>query len=122
MLKRHTGAAAVAAALFLCAASPGLRSGAQAAARFSIEPLMLTLASDKLATSLTLGNVGERAVTVQTELVAWTQESGADHYDAAPGLLVSPPIFKLEPGGRQVVRIGRLKKVTAPQRELAYRI
>lgn len=122
MLKMHSGAAATAAALFVCALCAGPVREALAAAQFSVSPLKLSLAADKLATSLTLGNSGKEPVTVQAELVAWTQENGEDRYAPAAGMVVSPPIFKLDAGGRQVVRIGRLKKGPAPAREQSYRI
>ena len=122
MLKVHSRAAAITAALFVCAAGPVALREAHAAAQFSIEPLMLTLPAGKLATSLTLGNTGPAAVTVQAEIAAWNQDTGEDALVPAGELVVSPPIFKLEPGARQVVRVGRLKRATAPPRELAYRV
>jgi fimbrial chaperone protein len=121
MLKMHSRAAAITAALFVCALGGGAREAA-AAAQFSIEPLMLSLPAGKLATSLTLGNNGAAPVTVQTELVSWNQDAGEDAFGPATGLVVSPPIFKLEPGKKQVVRVGRLKRAAAPAREVAYRI
>lgn len=121
MLKMHSRAAALAAALFVCALAGGVREAA-AAAQFSVSPLMLTLPANKLATSLTLGNSGGAPVTVQTELVSWNQDAGEDAYGPAAGMVVSPPIFSLAPGAKQVVRIGRLKRGTAAAREAAYRI
>lgn len=118
----HSRAAAITAALFVCAAGSGALREAQAAAQFSIEPLMLSLPAGKLATSLTLGNTGAAPVTVQAELLAWNQDGGEDALVPTGDLVVSPPIFKLEPGKKQVVRVGRLKKATAPAREIAYRI
>lgn len=117
MPKMHSGAAAIAAALFVCAAAPVF-----GAAQFSLEPLLLRLPADKLATSLTLGNRGTQPVTVQAELVAWNQEAGDDAYGPATGMVVSPPIFTVAAGAQQVVRVGRMKRAAAPERELAYRI
>jgi len=122
MLRTHSRAAAVTAALLVCVAGTVALREAHAAARFSIEPLMLALPAGKLAASLTLGNTGATAVTVQAEIAAWTQDGGDDVLAPAGELVVSPPIFKLEPGARQVVRVGRLKRAAAPARELAYRI
>lgn len=122
MRNRHSRAAAVAAALFLCAASGGFPRQALAAAQFAIEPLLLNLPAEKLATSLKLGNAGAAPVTVQAELVSWNQDKGEDSYAATSDFVVSPPVFSLAPGATQVVRIGRLKRATAPQSERAYRI
>lgn len=93
-----------------------------AAAQFSIEPLLLKLPANKLATSLNLGNRGEAAVTVQAELVSWDQSEGQDRYRPVDELVVSPPIFSIAPGATQVVRVGRLRKTTAPTDEIAYRL
>lgn len=122
MLKLHSGAAALAAALFICGLNAVILREAQAAAQFSVSPLLLNLPADKLAAPLTLGNQGSQAVTVQTELVSWNQDSGEDAFSAATGMVVSPPIFSIAAGANQVVRVGRLKRGAAPQRELAYRI
>jgi fimbrial chaperone protein len=121
MLNMHSGAAAIAAALFICALGGAPRE-ALAAAQFSIEPLMVTLPAHKLASSLTLGNAGTAPVTVQAELISWNQDTGEDTYAPATGLVVSPPIFTLAAGAKQVVRIGRTKRGAAPEREVAYRI
>jgi fimbrial chaperone protein len=122
MLKVHSRAAALAGALFLCVLAAAPVREARAAAQFSVSPLLLNLPAEKLATSLTLGNDGGKPVTVQTELVGWNQDSGEDAYAEAAGVVVSPPIFSLAAGAKQVVRIGRLKRTAPPPRELAYRI
>lgn len=122
MPKQHSGAAALAAALFICALGGAAVRVAHAAAQFSIEPLLLKLPADKLAAPLKIGNAGTKPVTVQTELVSWSQDGGTDVYAPAAGLVASPPIFKLPVGGQQVVRVGRLAKEQPPAREVAYRI
>lgn len=121
MLKLHFRAAATAAALFVCAAAT-IPSLASAAATFSVSPLKLTLPADKLATAVTIGNQGAAPVTVQSELLGWSQDDGNDVLGAATGLIVSPPIFTLAPGAKQVVRVGRVKRGAAPARELAFRL
>jgi fimbrial chaperone protein len=94
----------------------------QAAAQLSASPLLLRLPADKVAASLTLGNNGPKPVTVQADLLSWNQDNGQDTYAAASDLVVNPPLFSIAPGSVQVVRIGRLKRVPAPDRELAYRV
>ncbi|HUR40813.1 MAG TPA: fimbria/pilus periplasmic chaperone [Verrucomicrobiae bacterium] len=121
MLKLHSWAAAIAAALFICAATT-IPSLANAAAIFSVSPLKLTLPADKLATAVTIGNQGATPVTVQSELLGWSQDNGSDALGGATGLIVSPPIFTLAPGAKQVVRVGRVKRGAAPARELAFRL
>ena len=120
-LRQRAGASA--AALLLLLVFTGMTGNtAHAAARFSAEPLLLKLPADKLATSLSLGNRGESAVTVQAELVSWDQRDGEDRYEPVDDLIVSPPIFSLAPGATQIVRVGRLQRGEAPASEIAYRL
>lgn len=121
--QRSLGTAASAAVLFpfLCLFAAVL-CPAHGAANLSAEPLRLNLPADKLAASLTLGNNGSTAVTVQAEVVRWEQVDGEERFSPAPELVVSPPIFSIGPAARQIIRVGRLKRVTPPAREIAYRL
>lgn len=122
MPKVHSGAAATAAALFLCALLTTVARDAGAAAQFSLEPLRLSLPAHKLATALTLGNEGSSPVTVQVELVSWKQDGRGDVFGEPGGLIASPPVFSIAPGARQILRVGRPKREVAPAREVAYRV
>ncbi len=122
MLNVHSGAAARTVALFIGAAAVLGAQRASAAANFSASPLALELRPGKIGTSLTLGNQGSAPVTVQAELVSWNQDSGEDTYGPANGLVVTPPIFRIDAGASQVVRAGLLKRAEAPAREQAYRL
>ena len=93
-----------------------------AAAQFNAHPLLLSLPAGKLSTAVTLGNGGSKPVTVQAELVRWTQENGLDVYTPLTGLIVSPPIFSVDGGASQVVRLGRMERMEPPAQELAYRL
>jgi fimbrial chaperone protein len=65
---------------------------------------------------------GESASTLmQIHLFAWTQANGVDLLAPSDDLLVGPPIFTLEPGQAQLVRVG-LRDQPTSNREVAYRI
>ena len=58
---------------------------------------------------------------MQMEISRWTQPENQDHLEPTQDLLATPPIFSLEPGQSQIVRIG-LRRPPDRQRELAYRL
>lgn len=91
------------------------------AASFTANPVRLTLPSGSNSTSLSLDNTGDQPVLVQAEVMAWTQQDGSDVLTPSQDLVVSPPIFNVAPGGRQIVRLGLLRPV-AGEREVTYRL
>jgi fimbrial chaperone protein len=81
----------------------------------------LTLPAGASSTSLSLENTGDEAVLVQAQLMAWSQNDGKDVLTPSQDLVVSPPIFTVQPGRAQTVRIGLLRPANA-EREVAYRL
>lgn len=77
-----------------------------AAAGLQVTPLRVHLSADSPAGALTLRNHGDRPRVIQAEVVRWTQEAGEDVHADTEDVLVTPPIFTLEPGESQVVRMG----------------
>lgn len=91
------------------------------AGSFTANPVRLTLPSGSNSTSLTLDNTGDQPVLVQAELMAWSQQDGNEVLTPSQDLVVSPPIFKVLPGARQIVRLGLLRSPTG-EREVTYRL
>lgn len=58
---------------------------------------------------------------VQAEQVTWHQVNNEEMYEATDDLIVSPPIFEVQPGKTQTVRIG-LKQKPDLTREKTYRL
>jgi fimbrial chaperone protein len=54
---------------------------------------------------VTVNNAAEAPVTIQSQVLAWTQVDGKDVYEETRGFIVSPPIFTVAPGAKQIVRI-----------------
>lgn len=119
---RYALAAASAAAFFLASFAALAPSPASASARVGIEPLKIKLTARSLAASVSLSNKGRNATTFQAELFEWSQVNGEDVLTPTRELLVAPPVFKVDAGGRQVIRIGRLKPDVAGAVEKTYRI
>lgn len=89
----------------------------------SISPVRVDLSAGRRAEALTVTNNGAYRRTVEAVAFRWTQSDGEDRYEPTRELLVNPPLFFLEPGATQTVRIGRPASVPAPKTsEAAYRV
>jgi fimbrial chaperone protein len=66
-------------------------------------------------------NQGEEAITIQLQMLAWSQENGRDVLTPTRDILATPPLFRLEPKQEQTVRVGLRRRPDA-QSELAYRL
>ncbi|MEI7455177.1 MAG: fimbria/pilus periplasmic chaperone [Nitrosomonadales bacterium] len=90
-------------------------------AQFSVNPVRVYLDGKSKSGSLVVENTSDEVVTIQAMLNSWTQDKGVDKIDPTEDLLVSPPIFKVQPKSKQVVRVGFLKAPDAT-REGSYRL
>jgi fimbrial chaperone protein len=66
-------------------------------------------------------NQGEEAITIQLQMLAWSQENGRDVLTPTRDILATPPLFRLEPKQEQTVRVGLRRRPDA-QSELTYRL
>lgn len=107
---RTFGAAVVAAQLFQAAPS--------IAGSFRVDPVNVFLPVDKATTSLSVGNNADQPVAIRVSALRWTQLDGEDVYAPTSDVIASPPIFTLEPGGKQLIRLGLRQR----QPGAAYRI
>jgi fimbrial chaperone protein len=114
--KPHHAARWVAA---VCALSFGLPA---VAGVFSVTPVRIFMTPKDRAIAVTLSNEGDQQVALQAELNVWTQGAdGADVLTPTDDLVLSPPIIKLAPKAKQVVRLASLKPADA-SRQLTYRL
>ena len=110
-------AAIIAAFLFLSSGWSAI-----AVASVDISPVRLDLSNDRNKDTIRFGNGGDETKSYQVDVVNWSQSEGkSDEYTPSDDLLVVPPIFTLEPGEQQVVRIGLMRSAD-PDTELTYRI
>ena len=66
------------------------------------------------AVAITLTNEGDTEVALQADLYSWAQKpDGTDDLVLTEDLVVAPPIIKLAPRARQVVRLARLTPHTS---------
>jgi fimbrial chaperone protein len=96
-------------------------SQAQAASSVLIWPIDPVLEADQQASALWLENRGSETANLQIRVFGWSQSGFAEQYQNQREVIGSPPVAKIEPGQKQLVRLTRTKDVP-PGQELAYRI
>lgn len=107
--------AAVVLSGLLVASSPA------AAGSLQVSPVLIDVPAPAVAATVNVANLGDDAVTAQVRVFKWVQENGADKLVETKDVVVSPPIAKLKPDTKSVLRVVRRAK-TAPQGEESYRI
>lgn len=107
----------LALALPLLTWSPLAEAGA-----FSISPVRIHMSPRDRVVAVAISNEGETEVALQAELHRWTQsEDGAEVLEPTEDLILAPPIIRLAPKARQVVRLALLRPAD-PERQLTYRL
>ncbi len=93
-------------ALRLCAALiAAVAAGPAFGASLEVAPTKLVIDGKTGAATLNLANRGTVPIIVQLESFSWTQADGQDVLKPTDGVLVSPPMARIPPGGKQTVRI-----------------
>ena len=89
---------------------------------FTVTPVRIYMTPKDRAIAVTITNEGDSPVVLQADLNVWRQKAdGTDEMSATEDLILSPPIVKLAPKGRQVVRLALLVPQDAA-RQLTYRM
>lgn len=101
----------------VCSSVPG----AWAASSVLIWPIDPVLEADQQASALWLENRGSETANLQIRVFAWSQSGYVDQYQNQRDVIGSPPVAKIEPGQKQLVRLTRTREIP-PGQELAYRI
>jgi fimbrial chaperone protein len=92
------------------------------AGQFSVSPVRIQMAARDRATAITLTNEGDTELVMQADVYLWKQKpDGQDDLQLTEDLILSPPILKLKPKSRQVVRLARLRPAPGGE-QLTYRL
>lgn len=92
------------------------------AASFSVTPVRIYMKPQDRAVAVTINNESDAPIVLQADLYAWSQKpDGTDDLTLTEDLILSPPIIKLAPNSRQVVRLARILPPDA-SRQLTYRM
>ncbi|KLJ01599.1 molecular chaperone [Luteimonas sp. FCS-9] len=96
-------------------------TAAPAANSLLIWPVNPTIRHGEQATALWIENQGRTTAHLQLRVFEWHQVDGEDDYRPQQDVVGSPPMTRIAPGQRQLVRLTRTTP-TPVARELAYRI
>lgn len=100
--------------LLLLATAAALAAPAADAGTFSVSPVRIFMNARERATGVTIENEGDTELVMQAELFQWQQKAdGSDDLQPTDDLVLAPPILKLAPRSRQVVRLANLRPVPA---------
>ncbi|MDB5900699.1 MAG: molecular chaperone [Ramlibacter sp.] len=109
-------------ALFLASAAWAIATSSAVAGSFSVSPVRIFMESRERATGVTVVNEGDTALVMQAEIFLWKQKpDGTDELVPTDDLVLAPPILRLAPGARQVVRLANLRPLTAADQQ-TYRL
>ena len=96
-------------------------AGIANAGTIGVSPVRVTLSDSQKIGSLSVRNDGTQPITMQMEVLSWSQREGKAVFAATRELLANPPIFTIPAGNSQLVRVG-LRRAPDAQRELTYRV
>lgn len=89
---------------------------------FSVVPVRIYMTPRERAVAITVTNEGETEMVLQAEVSTWRQAAdGTDEQVPSEDLILSPPILKLAPKARQVVRLARIAQADVAQQQ-TYRL
>jgi fimbrial chaperone protein len=89
---------------------------------FTVNPVRMYMGPRDRALAVTITNGGDSEMVLQAESFDWSQTpDGQDQLKPTDDLVLAPPIIKIAPRGRQVVRLALVAPRDA-SRQLTYRI
>lgn len=90
---------------------------------FTVTPVRIYMTPQDRAIAVTVTNDGDETLVMQADIYEWKQKpNGEDDLTLSEDLFLSPPILKVAPKSRQVVRLARVKKAQQGPREITYRL
>ncbi|MBC5763268.1 fimbrial biogenesis chaperone [Ramlibacter albus] len=96
--------------------------GQALAGAFTVTPVRIYMTPRDRAVALTITNEGDSELVIQADINVWSQDAqGRDRLELTEDLILAPPIVKLAPNSRQVVRLALAKPADA-SRQLTYRM
>ena len=89
---------------------------------FTVTPVRIFMTPRDRAIAVTITNDGDEELVMQADVFVWSQKPGGeDELVLSEDLILSPPILKLAPKARQVVRLAMVS-VPRAERQLTYRM
>jgi fimbrial chaperone protein len=92
------------------------------AGTFTVTPVRIYMTARDRAVAVTVVNDGDSEIVLQAEVSNWSQSAdGTDILAPTEDLILAPPILRLAPKARQVVRLALLTPADM-SRQLTYRV
>lgn len=89
---------------------------------FSVTPVRIFMTPRDRAVAITVNNEGDEDLVMQADVFLWKQKPGGeDELTLTEDLILAPPIMKLAPRSRQVLRLAMLRPRPG-QEQLTYRL
>ena len=93
------------------------------AGQFSLTPVRIYMEPKDRAIAMTVTNEGDEQLVMQADLFEWKQKPGGeDELTPTEEIFLSPPILKMAPKSRQVVRLARVSRPPQADPEMTYRM
>lgn len=80
------------------------------ATSLSISPVSIEVAAPGSSSRVTLENNGSEIVSAQVRVFKWIQKNGKDELVPTRDVVASPPVIKIQPGKKNIVRVVRVGK------------
>ena len=107
---------------WLVALGLALMPGIGLAGQFSVSPVRIYVAAKDRTTAVTVTNESDVELVMQADVFQWKQTAtGQEDLALTEDLIVAPPIVKVAPRARQIIRLAMLKPVP-PDQQLTYRL
>jgi fimbrial chaperone protein len=87
----------------------------------TLMPVNVRLDRTNDRTTVQVMNNGQEPVLMQAEAISWTRVNGQDQDGPTSDLIVNPPVFTVQPGQTQVLRVG-LRRTQELAQEGTYRV
>ncbi len=91
------------------------------AGSMGLSPVRVTLSTSQQVAAVTVNNPSTQPMAIQLELMSWSHQEGEYVFTPSREVLVNPPIFTIQPGESQLIRVG-LRRAPDAQLELSYRL
>ncbi len=97
-------------------------SGAAHGGIFNLRPTAVCLHEDVLTATVHLTNPGTAPLLVEAAAFRWHQNDGEDQLEPTHELIAVPPVFTLEPGVEQTIRVGLQRIPGRREKESSWRL
>lgn len=90
-------------------------------ASIKLTPMLLEISQEDRIAILKLTNTSDEPLVLQMEVKEWKQENGKDIYAPTKDIIMAPPLAKIGPQERQIVRLS-VRNPRPSKEEIGYRL